>query len=73
MITPEENEVLNLLGQAANKFSVLPVIHHADLREFILAVHAAQNIVLARAGLRDLGIVRLEGDERIGWDNEDKN
>lgn len=65
MMTPEELEVIDLLGQAFNKFVELPILHFMDQREFCTAIHAAQNIVLSRAGLRDTGIVRMEPDNRI--------
>jgi hypothetical protein len=62
-MTPEEDEVLNLLGQAWNKFNELPILHHSDRGDFAYAIHAAQNIVLARAGLRATGITdRVEPD-----------
>lgn len=61
---PEEREVLALLGQAWNKFLELPVLHTMDHQEFCHAIHAAQNIVLARAGLREEGIA-IEGDNGI--------
>lgn len=64
-MTPEESEVLRLLGQAWNKFIELPAMHHMDNHEFCHAIHAAQNIVLARAGLRAQGSIRLEPDNRV--------
>ena len=57
-MTEEEKRVLKLLGQAYNEFRQLEVIHHADVSEFVLAIHAAQNIILARAGLRATGVYR---------------
>lgn len=51
MIDSEE-AVLNLLGEAWNAFNRLPVLHPCDQQEFMTAIHAAQNIILARAGLR---------------------
>lgn len=61
----QENAVLDKLGEAWNEFVKLEVLHHADREEFMRAIHAAQNIVLARAGLRALGIKRLEQDVRV--------
>lgn len=55
-MTNEEVEALNLLGQAMTAFDKLPPLHGADRPEFIHAIHACQNIVLARAGLRATGI-----------------
>jgi hypothetical protein len=57
-ITPEEEAVMAALGDAYNKFIELPVQHHADNAEFVHAIHAAQNIVLARVGLRSTGVYR---------------
>lgn len=53
MITPAEREVLDVLGEAADKFAALEPEHGSDMEEFVLAIHAAQNIVLSRPGLRD--------------------
>lgn len=60
-MTPEEREVLQILGEAWNKFAGLPVLHMADHTEFSAAIHQAQNIVLARPGMRELK--EEEGDE----------
>lgn len=51
-MTPEEAEISEMLGDAASKFARLPQEHSADIREFCQAIHAAQNIVMARSGLR---------------------
>jgi hypothetical protein len=51
-LSKQEKKVVNLLGEAAVKFGELPLEHPDDAREFALAIHAAQNIVLARVGLR---------------------
>jgi hypothetical protein len=48
----EEKKVLDLLGAAYVAFAELEVLHPADVGEFVHAVHAAQNIVLARGSLR---------------------
>ncbi len=47
-LTTDELIVMNLLGQAMIKFSQLKQAHIADDPEFGQAIHAAQNIVLAR-------------------------
>lgn len=47
-LTPTENQVLGLLGDAWSKFIALPAAHPSDAREMKHAIHAAQNIVLAR-------------------------
>ena len=58
-MTPQEMDVLILLADAWNAFVKLPDIDikipgencvNADRNEFCLAIHAAQNIVLARVG-----------------------
>lgn len=57
------------MGKAYNAFLKLPVIHHADNADFVHAIHQAQNIVLARVGLRAINIYRLEPP----IDNQDPN
>lgn len=47
-LTNQEKAVLHLLGQAWNELLMLPEIHPADRDEFLRAIHAAQNIILAR-------------------------
>lgn len=56
MLTPEERSILNNLADAWNGFAALPddCTHPMDREEFCHAVHQAQNIVLARSGVRDL-------------------
>lgn len=51
-LTKEEVEVLEALGRAFGEFNSLEQIHPSDLREFQYAIHAAQNIILARPGMR---------------------
>lgn len=53
-MTEEEKIVLVTLGAAWDQFLLLDVLHTNDRQEFSAAIHAAQNIVLARAGLRAL-------------------
>ena len=50
---PEE-EALKLLGEAFNAFALLPTLHPADLPEFVHHIHACQNIILSRVGLKIL-------------------
>ncbi len=50
----QELAVLDQLGLAANLFFKLEIIHPSDTSEFALAIHQAQNIVLARAGMRQI-------------------
>lgn len=59
-MSEQELRVLNMLGEAFNEFQKLPVLHYSDLPEFVHAIHAAQNIILARAGLREAGVIRPE-------------
>jgi hypothetical protein len=74
LLTDQENECLLILADAWNKFCALPPLHPVDNHEFMHAIHAAQNIVLARPYLRsvkesehmanpDSGV---EGDEMSG-------
>lgn len=51
-LTPDENRVLETLGCAWNEYCALPPMHPHDADEFMRAIHAAQNIVLARAAMR---------------------
>lgn len=62
-MTPDEVHVADLLGQAATEFAKLPIEHQSDLDEFCKAIHAAQNIVMARDGLRSYRAIKgLSGD-----------
>lgn len=63
-----EKEVLSLLGQAFTRFSQLEVLHGSDVTEMQLAIHAAQNIVLARAGLRETGVFRPDATTNLDTD-----
>lgn len=58
----EEKKVLGLLGEAYMAFARLPVLHPADQGEFVHAVHAAQNIVLARGSLRAMQNAGIQPD-----------
>jgi hypothetical protein len=64
MLSKEEMKVLDRLVMAWNEFNDLKVLHPLDSSEFLKAIHAAQNIILARPSLRELqeaGIVaRME-------------
>lgn len=60
----DEAEVLELLGEAATRFVKLHPEHPSDQQEFVQAVHAAQNIVLARVGLRSQRKRQAEGARR---------
>jgi hypothetical protein len=51
-LTDQEKRVVDALGNAWDEYALLPHIHPADVGEFVQAVHAAQNIVLARPGVK---------------------
>lgn len=51
-LTEDEAKVLDFLGDAADHFAALRQEHPSDLTDFVFAIHAAQNIVLARSGYR---------------------
>ena len=53
-LTPEEKEVLDLLGEAFEKFKTLPQLHSMDLQEFCIAVHNAERIIISRPYLRNI-------------------
>lgn len=52
MLTQEEINVLELLGKAASAFFGLETVHPSDSLDFTYAIHLAQNLVLARPGMR---------------------
>ena len=51
-MTKQELKVIDHLAKAMNKFEELPVMHSDDFDEFFRAIHAAQNIVMAREAVR---------------------
>jgi len=53
-MTDDEVLVVHLLADAWNAFCDLPEEHPSDADEFCRAIHAAQDIVLARPARRDL-------------------
>ncbi len=61
-MSDDELKALDLLAQAWNVYEALPVLHHADKGEFLRAIHAAQNIILAREGLRTTGVIRPQAN-----------
>lgn len=65
-MTEQEKKVLDLLGSAVNAFGELPEMHQSDRPEFVGAIHAAQNIVLARSGLRELRGSGVRGGGKSG-------
>lgn len=50
LLTDTEQRIANLLGECFTLYKTLPVYHPSDADNFLRAVHAAQNIVLARPG-----------------------
>jgi len=53
-VTSEEEAVVSLLAQAWNAFLALPLEHPCERHDFCNVVHQAQNIVLGRAGRRQI-------------------
>jgi hypothetical protein len=49
---PDEIDVVEQLAEAWASFLRLPDHHPADRPEFCAAIHACQNIVMARAAVR---------------------
>lgn len=54
VLTAEEQQVAQILGDAWNQFLTLPVEHPAGRDEFCRAIHHCQNMVLARPAIRAL-------------------
>lgn len=53
-LTDEELKLVDDLGAVYNAFMKLDELHVADRPEFRSAIHQAQNIILSRAGLRQM-------------------
>ena len=53
-LTDQEAKVAQMLGDAWNEYLKLPVEHSMGQSEFCSAIHACQNMVLARCGVRAL-------------------
>ena len=51
-LTDQEAKVAQMLGEAWNEYLKLPIEHPMGQKEFCSAIHACQNIVLARCGVR---------------------
>ena len=51
-LTDQEAKVAQMLGAAWNEYLKLPIEHSMEQKEFCSAIHACQNIVLARCGVR---------------------
>lgn len=50
----EENELLEILADAWNRFSGLEALHEWDREEFAHGIHALQNIVMSRQVMKDV-------------------
>ena len=55
-MTADEKALVEMLGDAWNGFCDLPEEHPCDADEFCKAIHAAQNIILSRAGRRTMNL-----------------
>ena len=53
-LTDQEARVAQMLGEAWNEYLKLPIEHPMGQKEFCSAIHACQNMVLARCGARAL-------------------
>lgn len=53
-MTAEEVKVLNITKDAWNAFLQLPIQHPDDINEFRFHIHAMQNIIYAREGIRKM-------------------
>lgn len=54
LLTDDETEALKALVVAWNKFSILPVEHADDYREFRHGIHILQDKILARPVRREI-------------------
>lgn len=55
-MTKEEIELFEATGELVNKFFALEPGHSHDGQEFVFHIHAIQNIILSREGLRTYNI-----------------
>jgi hypothetical protein len=55
LLAEDERKVLEALAEAWRRFLALPVQHKWDQVEFMLAIHQAQYVVLARPVIRQKG------------------
>ena len=53
-LTDQEAKVAQMLGEAWSEYLKLPIEHPMGQKEFCSAIHACQNMVLARCGARAL-------------------
>ena len=61
VLTKEEDEVAQMLGDVWNRYLTLPKEHPSENEEFCRAIHACQSIVLSRPAIRALA------DKGQGW------
>lgn len=54
MITDKEMQCIDLSRDLWNAFMELPIQHPADREDFCFHIHAIQNMLLGREGLRQL-------------------
>ena len=54
-LDPNEEKALNLLVEAWNEYLKLPILNEWQQREFMHAIHQAQNIILSRPVLKSMG------------------
>lgn len=65
MLTHEEKKVVEMLGEVWNNYCELPEEHVNEKDEFFSAIHICQRTVLARAGRRDMKILRAQEVLRV--------
>lgn len=53
-MTEQEKKVLNMTADLWNEFLKLESMHPTDQQDYCFHVHALQNIILSREGLRSL-------------------
>lgn len=61
MLTHEEKKVVEMLADVWNKYCELPEEHINEKDEFFNAIHVCQRTVLARAGRRDMKVLKAQG------------
>lgn len=59
-LTEQEAKVATMLGAVWDEYLKLPIEHPLDQGEFCMAIHRAQDMVLARPGRRALNRPRAQ-------------
>lgn len=54
MLTENEKDLIEKLGECWNDFLRLDTLHPDDNNEFRFNIHALQNIILSRSGYREI-------------------